>query len=317
MAALWKDIISFGAAGRIENAANRYQDVLSQAQELAARVNGRRDEAKMSMDELVTLKQACVPELAKVRVISKHLEAKERHFTSEPFVASEEPPTACLARIEATLGAAERAKGTVRGAVAGMSAAASAWALAGAYGAASTGTALAGLSGAAAQSATLAWFGGGSLATGGLGVAGGTAVLGGIVAIPALAVMAVLAHTQANKQIAQYEDETGSLASAMDQWLKLLLVVDIAQQRAKELHRVIEKGREAYLHEHATTLKRVYPWGWLSRAWKWLRKLFGHAYFSEQDVFHVHSFLRCAAAFAKLVDQRVFGADGTVVKGDE
>ncbi|MCL5289963.1 MAG: hypothetical protein M1489_02860 [Firmicutes bacterium] len=53
---------------------------------------------------------------------------------------------------------------------------------------ASTGTAISALSGVAATNATLAWFGGGSLAAGGLGIAGGTAVLGGIVAGPVLAV---------------------------------------------------------------------------------------------------------------------------------
>lgn len=54
-------------------------------------------------------------------------------------------------------------------------------------GSASTGTALSSLTGAAYWNATLAAFGGGSLATGGLGIAGGTVVLGGLVALPALA----------------------------------------------------------------------------------------------------------------------------------
>ena len=51
---------------------------------------------------------------------------------------------------------------------------------------ATTGTALASLSGAAATNATLAWLGGGALGVG-FGMAGGMAVLGGIVAGPALA----------------------------------------------------------------------------------------------------------------------------------
>jgi len=54
---------------------------------------------------------------------------------------------------------------------------------------ASTGTAISALSGAAATNATLAWIGGGSLATGGLGVAGGTMLLGGVIAGPALAIV--------------------------------------------------------------------------------------------------------------------------------
>lgn len=75
----------------------------------------------------------------------------------------------------------------------------------GAYGAAqalacaSTGTAISALSGAAATNATLAFFGGGSLATGGLGMAGGAAVLGGLVAGPALMIMGFVAGAAAKK----------------------------------------------------------------------------------------------------------------------
>lgn len=61
---------------------------------------------------------------------------------------------------------------------------------------ASTGTAISSLSGVAATNATLAWLGGGSLAAGGGGVALGTAVLGGMVAGPALA---IFGHIMGNK----------------------------------------------------------------------------------------------------------------------
>lgn len=57
-----------------------------------------------------------------------------------------------------------------------------------ALGAASTGTAISSLAGVAATNATLAAIGGGSLATGGLGMAGGTAILGAAVAGPVLAI---------------------------------------------------------------------------------------------------------------------------------
>ena len=79
----------------------------------------------------------------------------------------------------------------------------------GAYGAAqtlalaSTGTAISTLSGAAATNATLAFFGGGSLAAGGLGMAGGAAVLGGLVAGPALMVLGFVAGNAAKKNLEQ------------------------------------------------------------------------------------------------------------------
>lgn len=74
-----------------------------------------------------------------------------------------------------------------------------AYGLAGVLGTASTGAAIGGLSGAAASSATLAWFGGGALAVGGLGIAGGTAVLGGIVAAPAIVGFGVFRQVKAGK----------------------------------------------------------------------------------------------------------------------
>ena len=76
---------------------------------------------------------------------------------------------------------------------------------------ASTGTAIATLSGAAATNATLAWLGGGSLAAGGFGMAGGAAVLGGLVAGPALAVIGVTLDSASEKKL---EEAKSNLAQA-------------------------------------------------------------------------------------------------------
>ena len=87
---------------------------------------------------------------------------------------------------------------------------------------ASTGTAISALSGAAATNATLAWLGGGSLAAGGGGMALGGAVLGGIVAGPALAIFghivgnsaeAALANANSNLQQARTHYEEGERAA--------------------------------------------------------------------------------------------------------
>ncbi|UNH31391.1 hypothetical protein [Moellerella wisconsensis] len=85
------------------------------------------------------------------------------------------------------------------GSLAGLAAGGGAYLGAGALATASTGTAISSLGGAAATNATLAWFGGGSLATGGLGMAGGTAILGGIVAGPVLAVGGMVMASKAAK----------------------------------------------------------------------------------------------------------------------
>ena len=95
--------------------------------------------------------------------------------------------------------AASITKGVASGTVAGAITAFGAYGAASTFAVASTGTTIASLSGAAATNATLAFFGGGSLAAGGLGMAGGTAVLGGLVAGPALAVMGFVVGAKASK----------------------------------------------------------------------------------------------------------------------
>lgn len=95
------------------------------------------------------------------------------------------------------------AGGAVAGTAGGALAAFGAYGAAQALAFASTGTAISALSGAAATNATLAFFGGGSLAAGGLGMAGGTAVLGGLVAGPALMVMGLVAGSAAKKNLEQ------------------------------------------------------------------------------------------------------------------
>ena len=93
------------------------------------------------------------------------------------------------------------AGGAVAGTAGGALAAFGAYGAAQALAFASTGTAISALSGAAATNATLAFFGGGSLAAGGLGMAGGTAILGGLVAGPALMVMGLVAGNAAKKNL--------------------------------------------------------------------------------------------------------------------
>jgi hypothetical protein len=66
---------------------------------------------------------------------------------------------------------------------------------------AGTGTAIGTLSGVAATNATLAWLGGGTLAAGGYGVAGGVAVLGTLVAGPALLIFGSVLGAKADKKL--------------------------------------------------------------------------------------------------------------------
>lgn len=95
------------------------------------------------------------------------------------------------------------------------------------FASASTGTAIATLSGAAATNATLAWFGGGSLAAGGLGMAGGTAVLGGIVAGPVLAVAGFIMAAKSEENLANARKTESEVNVAVE---KMNTMIDVMRK---------------------------------------------------------------------------------------
>lgn len=106
---------------------------------------------------------------------------------------------------------------------------------------ASTGTAIGSLTGVAATNATLAWFGGGSLAAGGMGMAGGTAVLGGIVAGPVLAIGGMIL---ASKAEAAKENALANLSKARvaaEEIKTAATAVRGIRNRVNEISQVLEK----------------------------------------------------------------------------
>lgn len=116
--------------------------------------------------------------LRKIKDAGSRIENFNQILTEQEYVEMKQGVTTAV-KIENGI-----ASGVTAGVLTGMGA----YGTVGLFGAASTGTAISTLAGAASTNATLAWLGGGSLATGGLGMAGGTMVLGGLIAGPALAI---------------------------------------------------------------------------------------------------------------------------------
>lgn len=123
-------------------------------------------------------------------------------------------------------------------------------------GAASTGTAISSLAGAAATKATLAAIGGGSLATGGLGIAGGTAILGAAVAAPVLAIAGWAYDNHGNESLKNAQKINNEVAEALR---KL--------NRAQKLLEDVEK----YTYKIRRVLSSIY-------------RQFNRYYFSLQDI---------------------------------
>ena len=106
---------------------------------------------------------------------------------------------------------------------------------------ATTGAAIGSLGGIAAQNATLAWLGGGALSVGGGGMALGSAVLGGIVAGPALLIAGGIFESKAKEKLnnaysnlAEASMIAGKLEFACDE-------LDVISKNTKQIHGLIEK----------------------------------------------------------------------------
>lgn len=128
--------------------------------------------------------------------------------------------------------------------------------LIGSFGVASTGTAISTLSGAAATNATLAWLGGGSLASGGLGVAGGTAVLGGVIAGPAIAIMGLVAAKKSETALTEAfvkEAEIKIATSQVNNGIAVLLAID---ERVNELQEAINSIAERF-EKNLTNVEKI------------------------------------------------------------
>lgn len=132
-------------------------------------------------------------------------------------------------------------KGLAQGVGAGVLTGLGAYGAVGALASASTGTAIAGLSGAAATNATLAWLGGGSLAAGGGGMALGTAVLGGLVAGPLIAVGGLVMNSAAEKNLTNAREFESDADIAIEQMTTVKVSLQGVRERSSELESALEE----------------------------------------------------------------------------
>lgn len=301
---LFKNLVTFGAAGRIEKKQNAYEDLQEEYQDLYEQMEDRRLQVNQVLEQVIQVKAQSVKSLQNIRKLSKNIQGKDREFMYRQV--GNEIEWVNFERIQETLNAGEMALSATKGISAGVGTALGAWALASTLGTASSGTAIAGLSGAAATNATLAWFGGGSLAAGGGGMAAGTAVVGGIVAIPALALMGVFHHLKANKTINKIEQEMNKVLKSMDQIRANILQLDLIEQRSQELIAGLRKAKEVFEHELEQVVRGLNNFGIMTRWIRWIRKaVFKRGYYTESELKQIAYIGGLATNFAAIIDTPV------------
>lgn len=302
---VFRNIVSLGASGRIKRKAEEFEDIKDQYEFLYQELEQKREVVNDAFKKLVAVKVEAVKSLEKISKISKNIKSKDRDFMFREYHG--ETQVISFSRIEETITAGQAAMSATKGISTGAGTALGAWALVSTFGTASTGTAITGLSGVAATNATLAWLGGGSIAAGGGGIAVGTAVLGGLVVIPAIATYGVFSHLNANKKINNIAKEINEVISFIDQIEANLLKMKLLQARSDELIISVEKARITFEHELKRTLKELNRIVFISRFVRWTRsKIFRSNYYSESDLKKIAYIGGIASDFSVLIDTPVF-----------
>ncbi|MBE5103315.1 hypothetical protein [Priestia aryabhattai] len=300
-----KKMVTFGASSRIENKIEEFEELKEQYELLYERMEQKRIQLNEELNLLVEEKVEAIKSLKKISIISNNIQQKKRNILHREFGGELEQINFGL--ITDTIEAGEMALNTAKGASAGVSSALGAWALVSTLGTASTGTAIGTLSGAAATNATLAWFGGGALAAGGGGMAVGTVILGGIVVIPALTLVGVFNHVQANKKIKEIEKQMNEIVGSIDQLQENILKIELIRKRSREILVSLQKTRKVFDGEIEKVYKSIYPNEVISKSIKWTKKnLIRQNYFSTKDLEQIQYIGSLATDFAMLIDTKIF-----------
>ena len=297
------NIATFGAHQRVKNEVEYYESLQEELSELNDKHEKRRGEVNSILEAVIEVKKQSILVVKKTQKILKNINIKQRNLINEELGIE----NYSLDRIEASITAGDMAISATKGAVAGVSTALGTWALVGTFGVASTGTAIGTLSGAAASNAILAWLGGGSLAVGGGGIAAGTVVLGGLVAIPVLAITGLFQHLTANKKIKQLKEDELKILEYIDSIKKNLVQFDAIELRSKEVIGSLEKSLEAYRYEYKNVYQKLFPFRLFSKLLKGIKcKIFRRPYYSDKDLAYIQDLGNTTGFILKMVDSPIF-----------
>ena len=213
------------------------------------------------------------------------------------------------------ISALEISTGAAQGLTAGTAGAFGAYGTVGLLASASTGTAISSLSGAAATNATLAWLGGGSLASGGLGIAGGTWVLGGLVAGPALAIAGYALASKAEEALTKAEEYKAEVNQAIAELQSPTLLLDAIQSNINDTRYVLQELLKRFAdarHDYENNLKKGNGWR------KWLAKILGKGYqnrLNEQRDKRLANLVAFGKSIKLVVSEPLLDSTGSATQG--
>jgi hypothetical protein len=303
------NFLTLGAAGEVEDAVREYERLIERYNLIEQELNVRRTATTKSLNDLILAKQVGVEKLRGLRKVIQGLAGKDRTVVSEQLPQSEKN---AFERIETTLNSADLAFGSVKGGAAGIATATGAWALAGAFGAASTGTAITSLGGAAAFNATLAWFGGGALAAGGGGMLAGAAALGGIVLAPAAILTGLILRSQAQKKLILIQMEASRAEAATVKLNEAMIAIDAIELRTKEMTLAIGKASAAFTTTLSRVEKKLNPLNPFTKLWHRIRRLLTGSTYSKAQLKSVAIAGKVATALAIMIDEPIVTQDGVL-----
>jgi hypothetical protein len=222
---------------KVRNAKRKFEEAQDRLEEERIRLNSE-------LEEFATLKLSVFNQEINtlVEYLNKCKDAKSK-FSSENIQFTKEEIRELQTSVSNSL---EITSGISKGIASGTLTAVGAYGGVGMLASASTGTAISTLSGAAATNATLAWLGGGSLAAGGGGMALGTAVLGGMVAGPLIAVAGFVMDSKAEKNLTEAEEFKSEVDVAVEKIDYSIEEYNSIYKYVDEMTIIINKFREEF-----------------------------------------------------------------------
>ena len=311
---LWQNLVTLGASGRIQDKVGAYEKRRQELLNLLAKVGAERELTQSSLQRVVEQKTFGLLALKRVSQLCAQLRARDRILASEGESLANHAVD--LERVLNALqkapsfGVLDIASNAIKGGVSGVATAMGAWALVGYIGTASTGTAISTLTGVAAGDATLAFLGGGALAAGGGGIAAGTAVLGGIVAVPALIIFGLVNHAKANLEIERISRQEAELVRDIAECHGCLVAFATLRARSCEMCDALALVTKALSTEQDRAAAFLRRYSLLGGGFRWFRRLLTGNRFSKPEVEKVSNVVRVAAELAKLLDQPLLDKDG-------